>query len=167
MNRERLNHQIEILRAVAAQALPFDMDSWVGGDGEACGTAACAFGYACLDPAFQAEGLKLTFWHRYHNPESREPRTIILTTIEDYNATRQIAGLYDVAYQGHGGFSAAATFYDISLDAAEYLFDPGCYRDEDGEMRNGVMPDEVIGRIERVMDGRFGSLDEAGVIDTP
>ena len=147
MNRERLNHQIDILRAVAAQALPFDMDTWVGDDGEGCGTAACAFGYACLDPAFQTEGLKLTFWHRYHNPESGE-RTIILTTVADYNATRQIAGTYDVTYHGHGGFSAAAFFYDIPLDAAEYLFDPGCYR-------NDVMPDEVIGRIERVMDGTF------------
>jgi hypothetical protein len=175
MNRERLQRQIDILRTVAAQALPFDMDAWVGGDGEACGTAACAFGYACLDPAFQAEGLKLTFWHRYHNPESGEPRTIVLTTVADYNATRQIPGLYDVAYQGHGGFSAAATFYDIPLDAAEYLFDPGGYRDEDNEMRDGIMPDEVIGRIERVMDGSFGSLDafldlveeidEAGVIE--
>ena len=151
MNRERLNHQIEILRAVAAQALPFDMDSWVGGDGEACGTAACAFGYACLDPAFQAEGLKLTFWHRYHNPESSEPRTIILTTIEDYNATRQMLDCMTWPIKTMAGSAPLRTFYDISLDAAEYLFDPGCYRDEDDEMRNGVMPDEVIGRIESVM----------------
>ena len=49
------------------------------------------------------------------------------------------------------GSAPLRSFYDISLDAAEYLFDPGCYRDEDGEMRNGVMPDEVIGRIESVM----------------
>jgi hypothetical protein len=175
MNRERLQRQIDILRAVAAQALPFDMDAWVGGDGEACGTAACAFGYACLDPAFQAEGLRLMFIRRYSDELEYTPRKRTITTVADYNAIRSVPGTFAPVFAGQHEFSAAATFYDILLDAAEYLFDPGCYRDEDNEMRDGITPDEVIARIERVMDGSFGSLDafldlveeidEAGVIE--
>lgn len=49
MNTERLQHLITILRQVPAE--DFDMAVWK------CGTAACAVGWACLDPAFNEQGL--------------------------------------------------------------------------------------------------------------
>jgi len=58
MNIERLNHLITILERVQndpKEKAQFDMNFWIN----YCGTSACAVGFACLDPVFQAQGLKI------------------------------------------------------------------------------------------------------------
>jgi hypothetical protein len=51
MNRSRLQHLITILEAVPPER--FNLNNWH------CGTAACACGWAALDPQFMAEGFTL------------------------------------------------------------------------------------------------------------
>ena len=58
MNIERLNHLITILERVQSdpkEKVKFDMNVWIN----YCGTSACAVGFACLDPIFQAQGLEI------------------------------------------------------------------------------------------------------------
>lgn len=52
MNKERLEHLIEVLKEVPPN--DFDMSLWQ------CGTQACAMGWACRDPQFRKEGLTTT-----------------------------------------------------------------------------------------------------------
>jgi len=59
-----------------------------------CGTAACAVGHACAMPEFKAEGLALSHSNKYP----------VLTTIYA------------------SGWNAVEAFFDISYEAAQYLF---------------------------------------------
>lgn len=141
MNIERLKHQIEILQDVAARGAHFDMDQWAGEWDHGCGMAACAFGYGALDPAFQAEGLRL----RFTNADRRRE----ITTIEEYNAICREAGQFEPAFDGHVGFSAAVQFFDISMEYADWLFNAANYRGLDP---SAITPGHVIARIERLLE---------------
>lgn len=66
-----------------------------------CGTTACAVGHACLNPWFRRRGLKLG---EKNNLEYAEPE-----------------------YRGDTEKWAAAAFFNIGLDEAEYLFYPDRY----------------------------------------
>lgn len=73
MNLNRLERLISVLESVEAAGKAFDLTRWIAPrdeverygtttgsfDGEACGTACCALGYAALDPQFREEGLRL------------------------------------------------------------------------------------------------------------
>jgi hypothetical protein len=54
MHRERLQQMVTMLRGLPEEPpVSFQILSWH------CGTSACAVGHACLDPAFQEQGLEL------------------------------------------------------------------------------------------------------------
>jgi hypothetical protein len=54
VNKERLEHLIEVLTGVKEKGSHFDMASWFFD----CGTPACALGYAAVDPEFVEQGLR-------------------------------------------------------------------------------------------------------------
>jgi len=141
MNLDRLQHQIAILRRVEEQHLAFNMGSWI--EREACGTVACAFGYAALDPLMQAAGLSL----RVYLGGDVLGNTI--HTIEEYNERlKGNTGLRCTpCFAGSMDYEAAAEFYDITKSAAAYLFDPDSYPNRSWK----ITPGDVIDRVQRVI----------------
>lgn len=149
MNEHRLRLTIDVLHDVAQANKRFNMARWLGKRADerqdACGTAACAFGHAALDPRLQAEGLSLI-------GELNDTLDVVpIRTIADFSAwltCPNATGYADPCFDGETGFDAATAFYDITYDAADYLFDPTSYpRDA-----VGVTPEDVITRIERVIE---------------
>lgn len=138
MHIERLMRMIEILKNVKEQKRAFDMDQWFGDRDQGCGTAACAFGYGALDPAFQAEGLRLIF-------TDTDKRKHEILNVEDYYALRNKAGTVEPAFAGRTGFGAACVFFDIPMSTADYLFNAANY--------NGltIAPKRVIKRLGKVL----------------
>lgn len=146
MNVERLTHLRDLLRADAAnpQGVRFDLGVWASpraGDPSyrlasdpiyithelrdvevvnaptmSCDTFACALGLACLDPVFQAQGLRFTV-----SPRGNGQSAWMIPTF----------GTDDT-------FAAGAAFFDIDIDDSEYLFDPSCYdgtpKEAEGEL---------------------------------
>jgi hypothetical protein len=155
MNLERLQHQIDILQKVAVAEKKFDMSQWLDVNTHGCGSSACAFGYACLDPYFQAQGLRLEFEHRYPNEDIGEARRLTIASVADFNLVRNRPGRFDPVFGDYSSFDAAAEIYDITLLAASFLFDPDTYVRE-GEP---IAPEDVIGRVMVVID-RGGDVSE-------
>jgi hypothetical protein len=151
-----LKERLEITRSIMCDVLkakkPFYMSAWFDYDiDEPCKTACCALGYAALDPRLQAEGLQLTVVDDYDNPI----RTVL--SIEDYNnyvhsmddaesLIFQDSGVIPT-YKGSTTYYAAAVFYDITYEAAQFLFDPGCYN-----AIGSIEPEEVIRHIDIVLN---------------
>lgn len=137
MNRERLKILVEVLDRVEAEGGKFDMDRWVEPVGRqpdgtpappSCNTAACAMGWAAVEPRFNAMGLKLRVMRSYLSPNST---------------------WYEPTFNGLNGMEAACEFFDLTLDDTAYLFDPTAY------CKPALLPTvrrrvlEVIGKGER------------------
>lgn len=101
----------------------FNMNVWYRED-PSCGTAACAFGSACLYEPFQEEGLHLAQF--------------------DWQE-----GVYDPAYEGSVCYSAATLFFDLSFQEAQYLFDPQEYPGLDPAH---ITPQMVAERVQELID---------------
>lgn len=142
MNTERLQIQIDVLHRVMEAELPFNMGAWLEHTSSPCATAACAFGYAALDPRLQAEGLSL---YAIDGALGR----VTITSVADYNRLLLSNSMHQVwpTYAGLDAFAAASKFYGISRDAARFLFDPECYEESDP-----IFPEDVIKRIEYLLD---------------
>jgi hypothetical protein len=134
----------------------FNMDAWIGeklpeeqvskklkawleanvdSGVEACGTAACACGWAASDPFFRMRGLGLR-------------------NIRGYAIDNPI---FELAYEGADGYDAAAQFFHIQYDHAEFLFGPEEYAD-------GVGPHKVAKRIRQfVEDVEAGKITKGSV----
>lgn len=139
MNVERLNKLIELLETIPDA--DFDLRNWVGKyegaqlvdnpkpdlilDGN-CGTVACAVGWACLDPWFNSQGLKLDL-----PPNCVGSEPTYYCPNEDWE---------------YFGFSAVAAFFDIHAFIAEELFLPIHYPETDR-----VKPSQVIEKIKEFM----------------
>lgn len=96
MNKERLLKLADFLDTVPEEKLKM-------GDWESeCGTAYCAFGWACQIPEFQEAGLELSGSNYRPYPKF---------------------GRYE-------GYEASAYFFDILIRDALYLFDPMAYDGE-------------------------------------
>lgn len=119
MNDERLL----MLRDLMGRVDPakFNMDYW-GFQSPACGTVACAWGMAAMQPEFEALGVNLV-WRGGGVFQSATPY-----------------------YAGLGGYGAAEAFFGLSEIEAEYLFDASSYYSRLG--RHKVMPQEVIEHID-------------------
>lgn len=160
MNVERLQHLITILEDVKTAQKPFGMGAWIdeykdglpvhGGQRtgrEMCGTACCALGYAALDPKCREDGLKM-FAIINKSDGSDEPEDIeeeildissfnriLLTHKENFIAARP-------TFKHRDNFGAGGEYYDISYEAAEFLFSPDEY-----EESSVITPDDVINHI--------------------
>jgi hypothetical protein len=179
MHRERLDHLVRILESVEAAKKLFDLTSWIsdqtsettlnappGKSGEACGTAACAFGYAALDPEFQQQGLHFEA-RRYECAADgkwiKQWQTV--SGIEEFNRLQSLPETdfhFEPGYDGLLGFEAAEVFFGISRRAACFLFDPDYY---EGAFDRPVSPSEVIARVQEViaLDGDApADIEEVG-----
>lgn len=131
MNRERMTILRDHLRDNVKDE-KFNLATWAGNDNcpwagkqdLSCGTTACAMGHAVTIPSFQELGLRLEpFQSKYATQFGR------------------------IAFDGKFDFDAAAAFMDISLEEAEYLFDPGQYPNDEDTSRL-----EVVGRLTEVLE---------------
>lgn len=158
MNIERLNHQIVILEGVAAANKAFDLAHWGGradsettvGEIGPCGTACCAFGYAALDPTFQAQGLKLKVW------DGGDGERIVIESVDHLNKLKPDSTL--PAFENLCGLDAAMRFFDLSYEQVCWLFTPEEYLSyeewmEDEDTPRPVAPAEVIERIRHLLAG--------------
>jgi hypothetical protein len=175
MDVVRLNRLVNILEGVQRANKPFNLGFWIenatsdeegsgfnktvsGNVAETCGTACCAFGYAALDPEFQAAGLKMeAIYLTKEQVESDDwdnirPQKRPITNIADYNALMQECYNDDIDVDIRFGderfFDAAADFFGITENAAQYLFMPAAYAN--GNNRP-VLPSEVIARVNTVI----------------
>jgi hypothetical protein len=120
----------------------FDMETWFNDDSEYiedtlnselsvqmkeddCKTAGCMFGSAALHKPFIDEGLYL------------QPREF------SYSLP------YVPMFQGHEGFEAAKSFFDLKGNDAEFLFDPGTY--DEFAQDHAIPVSSVIKRIAMIL----------------
>ncbi len=172
---ERLEHLITVLEDVARERKNFDMNSWalsveqvleMGNGGvapvihEPCGTAACALGYAAMDPKFMGLGLRLEVAERdehgvlkkhfLYNPEEHAKVSI---------SHADVVLLDSKGNCEEWGFAAAMDFFGINRSNARYLFDPEYYLPEDEDEDDDeepvetvtVGPEQVIARVREVI----------------
>jgi hypothetical protein len=166
MNIGRLNHLITILEGVEARNSRFHLNSWanliapdgtliedsadpidfIGEGAHACGTSACACGYAGLDPDFQAEGLSLTV-HTAAGGRWRPGNAV------EFNALVRAAGRDAISYfhafveyDGQEGWDAIEAFFDISYNTALRLFGEENYEEDER-----ASPRAVIERIKQAI----------------
>ncbi len=163
MNRERLDHLIEVLEGVERANMAFNLDSWamhkridlldpakdshtVGSVKETCGTACCAMGYAALDSLFAEQGLKLAV--DTYNPKTDEESIVHVSSLQAFNALMRKRSLEiqeaQPVFRGTSGFDAAQGFFGITYDASTWLFSPAAYS-------GAVHPSHVIDRIREVI----------------
>lgn len=111
MNRERLTQLIRVLEEVQALGKPWDMTSWLTGEGKelTCGTAACALGWATQDAWMQGEGLIL-------KPSYSK------TVIADW-----CPSVIDSDGREKTGFWAGAAFFALNLTDSYKLFSANEY----------------------------------------
>lgn len=127
MNTDRLLKLADHLeRVVATTPGLWGMYSWA--ERTECGTVCCAMGHACLIPEFAAAGLSLQFdvdedGHSYGYPVLSDGRGL------------------------HTNIRAAAAFFDIEVEDAQWLFIPDSYD------HPGITPGQVAGRIRSLVRG--------------
>lgn len=103
MNVERLTKLAELMdRIKPTSKKKFDLQYWKKKTD--CGTSACAVGWACSDPWFKEQGLKLK---------------------TDVWSRKETETAWDVYYDDWRHFAAVARFFDIREYEAEHLFMPG------------------------------------------
>lgn len=112
---KRLRRLIVVLKRVPPCKLK--MSSWY------CGTAACAFGHAALDPVFNKQGL-----HKYRD-------TIVWRYSEELKGEGS----------GFTSWDAACSFFNITEEEASLIFSINSYGTFD------VTPSEVIKNVRRVI----------------
>ena len=109
MRKDRLLRLADLLDKDASdpKGIKFDLAEWaVVGDKDnpvSCGTAACAMGLAALSGEFKEEGLSLHYWGNGG------------------------MGFIDVYYDRNVGLNAAVCLFEISYEAAQFLFTPKFY----------------------------------------
>jgi hypothetical protein len=132
MNRERLILLMDVLNNVPADH--FNMNTW--GMHTVCGTAACALGWAALDPRMNEQGLVMFFvvpggYRRYTPSADVEPLGFVFTP--------GIAGSGTFAPTVQ--LAAAMQFFDITYETAEELFTLRGYG------KDVPLPSDVINKI--------------------
>lgn len=151
MNRHRLETLIVIMKNVKAKQEKlnkrlFNINDWFGSDSKqeifetdfsgaivngeeqftACGTTACALGWACLNDNFNRQGLV---------------------------ALKGADGQLDPFYNGYSGLTAAIHFFGLTHDEASFLFYNTTYEVEDHfKDKKEVTPDDVIRHIYYLLD---------------
>ena len=116
MNKERLLRLADVILPKVPKA-NFDMSYWE------CGTTACAIGWACQDPVFNAEGFKFT---------------------EGYGDAWKVP-VFQAEPDTFKRWFAIQRFFDLNLVDAEYLFSGTKYR---GEGYSGIhdIPSKAVSK---------------------
>ena len=154
MNRERLEHLCVIMQRVIDEGRTFNMGSWGEVKGEKanlCNTAACALGWAALQPESIADGLHmLAVWE---DDDDERHEQVILTRGDWRRLPNPLDHEIEFSpvFNDHCGFNAGAEYYDINGETANYLFDPGSYLEP-----RPITPEHVINRVKNVLE--YGEL---------
>lgn len=160
---ERLTHLARVLlRVNEVEKLTFDMDFFFNAqtdeDGHACGTAACALGYAASDPVNQRQGLKSIvatitkdeknnfdeYKIRSFDVADQEPGDVLFI-INDPEDRAKIGDKIprDVERQFERDYEAGAEFYGLNWLDTKYLFSPSTYY----ELSSPILPSDVALRV--------------------
>jgi hypothetical protein len=171
MNIDRLNHLITVMEGVERANKAFNLTDWVfseelkpgradngylvGSLKESCGTACCALGYAALDPEFTKDGLKLQV--EYQESGDEYDQVMDVSTIKEYNAlirdkTKQVFGAVPY-FSEFTGYLAGSAFFNITTEAAEYMFGPTSYKQYQ-EQDMPITPRMVIEHINTVISNK-------------
>ncbi len=95
----------------------FDISEW---HSTTCGTVACACGHGCNIPSFRKAGFKLEKqWY----------------SGDDY--------LFELVYDGHESFDAAAIFFGIECDEAEDLFSHRGYKNIKTKITSKIVANKI------------------------
>lgn len=136
INVEALKQMIRVLRTVQQnenQRAKFHLDAWTYAKGGAvnisalkpetlaCGTTACACGFAGIDPWFNEQGF-------------------YLKPYQGFSGQR-----FEPAYKGREGWEAVEEFFGLSKKQATKLFSVSCYWCDE------ITPQDVINRIESLL----------------
>lgn len=149
MNIPRLQHLITVLEQIEAEHKPFYMDLWFGttSHDDWCRTAACAGGYAALDPQFQAQGLGIEVFLKH---EAKMPRAIQVTSLAEIQPHLRDGWSYHEAlpsFEGEIAFEAAERFFDLTPHQATYIFSVITYHKPSHRIR----PHHVIEHIQELL----------------
>lgn len=151
MRTDRLTKLADLLDGLPSDH--FNMEYWGRGettasdtlDMNACGTVACAFGWACSIPEFKEAGLSLEIYSKGFRLNSYLP-TFVTQSMS--------VPMGKVTYQG---YTAAEKFFEISPDETAWLFAPDRYCPEDEDEAEwdaaAVKPAEVADRIRALLRG--------------
>lgn len=114
-----LNLLADHLDRMPVDKIDFDLESWGSTpEDNACGTTACAMGYACLVPEFQKRGLKLMVGER------------VARTVAGYNRFMTRGRPFALPVFDHGGgWNAITAFWGLSETNVSWLFDEDSYND--------------------------------------
>lgn len=149
MNVPRLQHLITVLKQIEAERKPFYMDLWFGitSHDDWCETAACAGGYAALDPQFQAQGLGIEVFLQH---EAKMPRTIQVNSMAEIQPHLKDGWSCYVAlpsFEGKIAFEAVERFFDLTPAEATYIFAVITYR----KLNHRTRPHHVIEHIQELL----------------
>ena len=141
MNKHRLRTLQKFLRT-KVNPDRFDMEEWAGeikNGKPACGTSACALGWATTIPSFRKAGLRMT--------KTKQIGYIYVTiTGMRHNYTKE---QYSSHVSLHRSLKAAMKFFDITYTEADYIFANDVYTCG----QEGI--ELAIGRIEDVLDNEI------------
>lgn len=149
LKRKRLKHLIKILKAVPEDH--FDMGRWGYYDSEkhGCKTAGCALGWAASDPKFRKKGLTL------RSPDISRGNVPPLGDIIEANGQNLPLNISDYhsfepvdTNTDASEYSAAVSFFGLSIYQSKYLFSPSLYPCEGSK----ITPEMVIERIQNLLD---------------
>lgn len=132
MHVERVARLVEVLDEVARCDAPFDIKRW------ACGTTACALGWAARDPRLNREGLRL------------RPHSVQRCRLDGCEEP------YFSDHSGyHLGYDAASAFFGVDIAMAFDWFSPINYpKCPFGEVTARDVRDKVAAALKRhVCDG--------------
>ncbi len=140
MNKRRLRTLQKFLRT-KVDPDRFDMDRWAGeikNGKPACGTSACALGWATTIPSFRKAGLRMT--------KTKQIGKIYVTITGMRHNTKEH---YISNVSLHRSLKTAMKFFDITYTEADHIF----ANDIDTCGLKGI--ELAIGRIEDVLDSEF------------
>jgi hypothetical protein len=168
MDVERLNYLITVMERVRDNRKQFNMGSWArvedGAQSTMCDTVCCALGYAAFDPKCIADGLHMVLQVQARCDEMWEHLPVRNRTEWDA-AIVKVEDAYDFTfvpmYRRDEAFGAGQTYYDLSYEEADYLFDPSAY--PKGSW--GTTPDDVIEHINNVLTGQYVSKPDEDEVE--
>lgn len=173
MNVEALTRLAALMRAIPARLRDpekFDLSHWCSltydDKGHVCGTAACAGGWAALDPWFQERGLKLSSW-RIRELGTEKVHDIPSVVAKLYERWRPQKGQTEdvgfiLYFDGEMELHACRKFFGISHEEARCIFLARAYGPE---RHNPILVAERIEGLLAVADDPKERADWASYYD--
>jgi len=142
INVEALQQMVLLLRSLDPKTQQFDLSSWAdtNSPGHACGTTACACGWAGVSPWFVKRGFSLMSVGR--------GTTVLITNPAQLHTALAQRFIIEPAYQGLVWMAAVSAFFQLDYCTADWLFSPCEYK-----LDRSPEAEDVAVRIEAVIAG--------------